>query len=162
MIRGVLGRRRDAVAVAGDVVEMRSAIALEKGDKARWDIKFAAGGLIDIEFIVQYLQLVHAADVPELLDASTARVLEKAARLGLIAATDADVLRPAVRLYHNVTHVLRLCLPGAFDPKTASAELIGLVTRAADMPDFTTLDAYLAETQLKVRNCFTHILVSGL
>ena len=82
--------------IAADVVEMRQAIAKEKGEDARWDLKYAAGGLIDLEFIAQYLQLVHAAEQPEILDTSTARVLDKAWRLGLLSAEDADVLRPAV------------------------------------------------------------------
>ncbi len=79
-IRNVLCRRREVAAVAADVVEMRGAIAKEKGDADAWDLKYAAGGLIDIEFIAQYLQLLHAATAPQILDISTARVLEKAAR----------------------------------------------------------------------------------
>ena len=85
VIRAVLCRPRDAADVAGDVVEMRRAIAQEKGDGDRWDLKYAAGGLIDIEFIAQYLQLVHAAATPDILDTSTTRVLDKAWRLGLLA-----------------------------------------------------------------------------
>src|SRR6202012_2241205 len=54
-IARVLRRPRDAASTAGDVVEMRGAIAKEKGDRERWDLKYAAGGLIDIEFIAQYL-----------------------------------------------------------------------------------------------------------
>jgi len=46
-IRTVLVRPRDAHAVAGDVAEMRRAIAQENGDDNRWDLKYAAGGLID-------------------------------------------------------------------------------------------------------------------
>ena len=61
---------------------------------ARWDLKNVAGGLVDLEFIAQYLQLVHAHAVPEILDTATAGVFEKAARLGLLAAEDAEVLRP--------------------------------------------------------------------
>src|SRR5262249_56636894 len=61
VIRAVLMRARDAQAVAGDVVEMRRAIAQEKGDDNRWDLKYAAGGLIAIEVIAPSLQLVHAA-----------------------------------------------------------------------------------------------------
>ena len=64
----MLCRKRDAAAVAADVVEMRRAIAKEKGEGERWDLKYAAGGLIDLEFIAQYLQLVHAAEHPEILD----------------------------------------------------------------------------------------------
>jgi [glutamine synthetase] adenylyltransferase / [glutamine synthetase]-adenylyl-L-tyrosine phosphorylase len=161
VIRAVLCRRRDPKAVAADVAEMRQAIAKEKGEGVRWDLKYASGGLIDLEFIAQYLQLVHAADKPEILDTSTARVLDKAWRLGLLPAEDSDVLRPAARLYHNLTQVLRLCLPGPFDPKTAGAGLLGLLCRAADLPNFATVDAHLAETQQKVRATFNRILGAG-
>jgi [glutamine synthetase] adenylyltransferase / [glutamine synthetase]-adenylyl-L-tyrosine phosphorylase len=125
---------------------------LEKGDHTRWDLKYVAGGLIDIEFIAQYLQLVHAANAPEILDTSTARVLDKAWRLGVLTTEQAEVLRPAVRLYHNLTQVLRLCLSGPFDPAAAAPGLVGLLARAADVPDFATLEAYLAETETKVRS----------
>jgi glutamate-ammonia-ligase adenylyltransferase len=158
VIRSVLCRERDTERVAGDVVEMRRAIAKEKGEDARWNLKYAAGGLVDLEFVAQYLQLVHAAKTPEILDASTARVLDKAWRLGLLRAEDADVLRPAVRLHHNLTQVLRLCLSGPFDPKTAGVGLLGLLCRAADLPNFATLDSHLKETQLKVRASFNRIL----
>jgi glutamate-ammonia-ligase adenylyltransferase len=158
VIRAVLKRPRDARLLAGDVVEMRRAIAQEKGDDKRWDLKYAAGGLIDIEFIAQYLQLVHAAAAPEILDTSSARVLDKAWRLGLLSTEDAEVLRPAVRLYHDLTQVLRLCLPGPFDPKAAAPGLIGLLARAADVPDFATLDATVTETEAKVRKSFERIL----
>jgi glutamate-ammonia-ligase adenylyltransferase len=158
VICAVLCRARDAQTVAADVVEMRRAIAKEKGENTRWDLKYAAGGLIDLEFIAQYLQLVHAARLPDILDTSTARVLEKAAQLGVLKADDADVLRPATRLYHDLTQILRLCLPGPFEPKTAGAGLLALLARAADLPDFATLEAHLAESQVRVRKIFTNIL----
>jgi [glutamine synthetase] adenylyltransferase / [glutamine synthetase]-adenylyl-L-tyrosine phosphorylase len=158
VIHGVLCRERDPKVVAADVADMRQAIGKEMGEDTRWDLKYAAGGLIDLEFIAQYLQLVHAATKPEILDTNTARVLDRAWRLGLLSAEDADVLRPAARLYHNLTQILRLCLPGPFDPKTAGAGLLGLLCRAADLPNFATLDAHLAETQQKVRASFNRIL----
>jgi glutamate-ammonia-ligase adenylyltransferase len=161
VIDAVLTRDRDAAAVATDAADMREAIAQEKGEGERWDLKYAAGGLIDLEFIAQYLQLVHARKHPDLLDPSTARVLDKAWQLGLLPAEDADVLRPATRLYHNLTQLLRLCLSGPFDPKTAGAGLLGLLSRAADLPNFATLDAHVAETQHKVRACFNRILAAA-
>ncbi len=156
--RAILQRPRDAVLIAGDVVEMRGAIAKEKGDRDRWDLKYAAGGLTDIEFIAQYLQLVHGARLPGILDTSTARVLDKAWALRVLAVEDAEVLRPAVQLYHDVTQILRLCLAGPFDPKAAGAGLLSLLARAADVPDFAALDATLVETQAKVRESFVRIL----
>jgi [glutamine synthetase] adenylyltransferase / [glutamine synthetase]-adenylyl-L-tyrosine phosphorylase len=158
VIRDVLCRPRDARAIAADVVDMRGAIAKEKGDADPWDLKYTAGGLVDIEFIAQYLQLVHAAAHPEILDTSTARVLEKAMHLNILAAEDAAVLRPAVRLFHDLTQILRLCLPGAFDAKSASAGVLALLARAADLPDFATLQADVENTQRQVRQCFVRIL----
>jgi glutamate-ammonia-ligase adenylyltransferase len=158
VVRKVLCRPRDPAAVALDVREMREAIAREKGDKVRWDLKYAAGGLIDLEFIAQYLQLVHAARHPELLDTNTGRVLEKAAQLNVLTPEAAEVLRPAVRLYHDLTQLLRLCLSEPFDPKTADHGLLALLARAADLPDFATLDAHLADTQRRVRDIFVQLV----
>jgi [glutamine synthetase] adenylyltransferase / [glutamine synthetase]-adenylyl-L-tyrosine phosphorylase len=158
IIGDVLCRRRDPAVTAADVAEMRGAIAKEKGDADPWELKYAAGALVDIEFIGQYLQLVHAAVMPSILDPSTARALEKAERHGALKAEDAAVLRPAVTLFHNLTQTLRLCLPGKFDPASASAEVLSLLARAADLPDFPALQAYVVETQRQVRECFTRIL----
>jgi [glutamine synthetase] adenylyltransferase / [glutamine synthetase]-adenylyl-L-tyrosine phosphorylase len=157
-VREILQQPRDAASIAGDVVEMRGAIAKEKGDRERWDLKYVAGGLIDIEFIAQYLQLVHARELPDILDTSTARVLDKAWALQVLPVEDAEVLRPAVQLYHDLTQILRLCLAGPFDPKAAGAGLLRLLARAADVPDFAALDATLIETQAKVRESFVRIL----
>ena len=158
VIRDVLQRPRDPALTAGDVVEMRAAIAKEKGEGDRWDLKYGAGGLIDIEFIAQYLQLVHAHAQPDILDTSTARVLDKAWALRLLRVEDAEVLRPAVEFYHDLTQILRLCLSRPFDPKTAGAGLLRLLARDAGVPDFATLDATLIETQAKVRASFVRIL----
>jgi [glutamine synthetase] adenylyltransferase / [glutamine synthetase]-adenylyl-L-tyrosine phosphorylase len=158
VIRDILRRPREPELIAGDVVEMRGAIAKEKGDSERWDIKYAAGGLVDIEFIAQYLQLIHAHALPDILDTSTARVLDKARALHVLPIEDAEVLRPAVQLYQDLTQILRLCLGGPFDPKTAGAGLLRLLARAADVPDFAALDATLIETQAKVRATFVRIL----
>jgi len=161
LIHSVIAQERDARTIAGDAYEMRMAIATEKGEADRWDLKYAAGGLTDIEFIAQYLQLVHAAQHPEILDPSTARVLERAARIGLLSAEDSEVLRPAVQLYQNLSQILRLCLSGAFDPKKTDPGLLRLLARAADVPDFATLDAYVIETQVRVRKRFEVLLGPG-
>jgi glutamate-ammonia-ligase adenylyltransferase len=158
VIREILQRPRDAALIAGDVVEMRAAIAKEKGDAERWDLKYAAGGLVDLEFIAQYLQLVHAHAVADILDTSTARVLDKAWALHVLPVEEAEVLRPAAQLYQDLTQILRLCLAGPFDAKTAGAGLLRLLARAADVPDFATLDVTLIETQAKVRASFVRIL----
>jgi len=157
-IRAILCTERDPGIVARDVLEMRGAVAEDKGEDEHWDLKYAAGGVVDLEFIAQYLQLVHAAATPEILDTHTGRVLEAAQSLKLIAKEDADTLRAAFTLYHDLTQVLRLCLTSKFDPKTAGPRLLTLLARAGELPDFATLEAYLFETQAKVRKLFEKIV----
>jgi glutamate-ammonia-ligase adenylyltransferase len=161
VIREVLTRPRDAAVIASDVAEMRRAIALEKGEADIWDLKYAAGGMIDIEFIAQYLQLVHAAAHPEILSVSTLQVLDNAARLGVLAPSDLEVLRPAARLYHDLTQILRLCVSGKFKPETAGDDLLRVMARAGDAPDFSSLQARVRETQGEVRRVFLQAMEGG-
>ncbi|MEA2935092.1 MAG: [glutamine synthetase] adenylyltransferase / [glutamine synthetase]-adenylyl-L-tyrosine, partial [Variibacter sp.] len=158
VIHDILQQPRDAEFIAGDAREMRAAIAAERTEANTWDLKYAAGGLIDVEFIAQYLQLVHAADHPEILSNSTAEVLERAWTAGLLPPDDAEVLRRGVQLLHDLTQVLRLCLPGPFDAKSASPQLLRLLARAADLPDFAAVDADLGETEQRVRASFERVL----
>jgi glutamate-ammonia-ligase adenylyltransferase len=158
VIRAVLTRPRDRAVIASDVAEMRRAIALEKGEADIWDFKHAAGGMVDIEFIAQYLQLVHAAATPDILSVSTPQVLDNAARLGALMPADADVLRPAVRLYHDLTQILRLCVSGKFKPDTAGTDLLRILARVGDAPDFSALEARVRETQGEVRRVFRAVV----
>jgi glutamate-ammonia-ligase adenylyltransferase len=160
-IRDVLTRPRNAQGVATDVADMRRAVALEKGEGDIWDLKYAAGGTIDIDFIAQYLQLIHAADQPDILDVSTLHVLDNAARLGVLPRADAEVLRPAARLYHDLTQILRLCVSDKFTPETAGEDLLRVMARAGDAPDFSSLEARLRETQAEVRRVFLALLECG-
>jgi glutamate-ammonia-ligase adenylyltransferase len=158
VIREVLTRPRDRRIIANDVAEMRRAIAQEKGEADIWDLKYAAGGLVDLEFIAQYLQLVHAAATPDILNVSTVQVLENAARLGVLSQSTMEVLRPAARLYHDLTQILRLCVSEKFKPENAGEDLLRIMTRAGDAPDFSALEARLRETQADVRSAFLRLL----
>jgi glutamate-ammonia-ligase adenylyltransferase len=161
IIRGVLTRPRDPAATAGDVADMRRAIALEKGEDVVWDLKLAAGGLVDIDFIAQYLQLVHAASKPEILSVSTLQVLDNAFRLGVLAQPEAEILRAATRLYHDLTQILRLCVTEKFNPETSGEDLLRVMARAGDTPDFSALEARVQETQTEVRRVFRALVGGG-
>jgi len=161
VIRDALTRSREASGIAVDVADMRRAIAMEKGEGEIWDLKYAAGGLLDIDFIAQYLQLVHAADKPEILDVSTLHVLDHAARLGVLAQSDLDILRPAARLYHDLIQILRLCVSDRFKPETAGDDLLRVLARAGDAPDFSSLEARVKETQAEVRRVFKAVVEGG-
>jgi len=157
-IHETLTRPRDRTKIASDVREMRDLIAKEKGTGNVWDLKQVRGGLVDLEFIAQYLQLVHAPAHPEVLDQNTLAVFQKLGAAGLLSAADAETLKAACRLLHDLGHVLRLCLDTAFVPETAPLGLKKLLAHAGHMPTFEALEPHLAETLGKVHELFERLI----
>jgi [glutamine synthetase] adenylyltransferase / [glutamine synthetase]-adenylyl-L-tyrosine phosphorylase len=157
-IQAALQRPRDAAKIAADVREMRERIAKDKGTDNIWDLKQVRGGLVDLEFIAQYLQLVHAAAHPEVLNQTTLEAYRRLRDAGLLTPVQAEILIPATRLVHDLTQILRLCLTGPFDPATAPKGLKNLLARAGDAQSFTELEGHLAEVLASVSGVFDEIV----
>ncbi len=158
-IRGVLCKPRDRARTAEDLRHMRRRIAEEKGSRRLWDIKLAHGGLIDIEFIAQFLQLVHAHEHPGILDQNTAAALGKLRDHGLLSPRDAQTLTQAAALYHSLTQILRLCLEAHFDPSTAPEGLKTMLARAAGVGSFGKVEPLLVARLQAVAECSARLIV---
>ena len=160
-VRKTLTRKREPAIVARDAGAMRKLIATEKGDRDVWDLKLVAGGLIDIEFIAQYLELAFAHKRPGILDGSTRKALEKASAVGLITADEAETLVDAHRLYTDATQFMRLSTSGPFDPLKAAAGVKRRIAAASGFPDFDAFTAALDEARKRVRAAFEAIVGRG-
>lgn len=108
--RSVLSIARDPHALAKEVIAMRRKMHDGHPNRSElFDLKHDRGGMVDIEFIVQYLVLAHARSHPELLDnAGNIALLGRAAQAGLIDPTLADEVANAYRRYRQLQHRLRL------------------------------------------------------
>lgn len=146
-IAAVLSKPREAARIAADVRDMRERVYKEKGSSNPWDIKQVRGGLIDLEFLVQYLQIVHAHDHPEILDSNIRQALEHLAAAGILPRDDAARLKQIAALYHDLTQILALCIEGPLQPDQAPAGLKKLLAMTADQPDFDHLQAELVRSQ---------------
>jgi glutamate-ammonia-ligase adenylyltransferase len=158
-VKAALVLPRDRAKIAADVIDMRARIFKEKGSDDIWDLKQARGGLVDVEFIAQYLQLVHAEAHPEVLDQNTLEAYRKLRDAGLLGSADAEVLIPATRLLHDLTQILRLCIEGRFDPSTAPSGLKELLARAGDAANFTELEERLRANRESVSRLFQQLVV---
>ncbi|MDO9417999.1 bifunctional [glutamine synthetase] adenylyltransferase/[glutamine synthetase]-adenylyl-L-tyrosine phosphorylase [Pararhizobium sp.] len=151
----ILGQKRDAANVAKDVAEMRAIIDAEKPPRNGWDLKLIPGGLVDLEFIAQYLALVAPArgvGLPE-HGAPTADALKSLGE-NLLDANDLDLVLEALKLFTDLSQLIRLCVRGGLDPKEAPAGLLDLVCRAGDSPDLKTLEADVKRLSKAVRRIF--------
>jgi glutamate-ammonia-ligase adenylyltransferase len=88
---------------------------LPRGADPRTHTKLGRGGLADIEWTVQLLQLGHASAVPGLRTTSTLGALAAAAEAGLLTAEQADVLRAAWRSATRLRNAVRLVRDKAED-----------------------------------------------
>ncbi len=157
-IAKIIATKRDASKVLSDVREMRVMVEEAKGGGGAWDLKQTPGGLVDIEFVAQALELIHAASHPEMVSTETEAVLMAAAKAGVLAAKEAEILLPALRLQQSLMQILRLGVEGVFKPEEAPRGLLERLARAGELPDFATLDAHLRETQRAVRASFERVI----
>jgi glutamate-ammonia-ligase adenylyltransferase len=118
IIRSVLTAPRPADRLLADVAEMRALMARELGSQSLWDVKYRRGGLVDIEFISQYLQLREAHRDPAVLAPNTRDALCRLRDSGVLEPAVADTLLGALRLWHGVQSRLRLAFS---QPVTAIA-----------------------------------------
>lgn len=158
-IRDILCQQRDLAVLASAVREMRELIASEKGDSDPWDLKLAAGGLIDLEFIAQYLILAHAHRFPMLAECNNTGVaLAAAGQCGVIAADDCATLTESYRLLSDVFQWQRLTVKGAFAPAAVPPSVVTRIASAVGLPDARVLLLHLDETRTKVRALFNKLL----
>jgi glutamate-ammonia-ligase adenylyltransferase len=159
-IAEVVARKRDPAEVARGVVAMRDLIAAEKGDSDPWDLKLAAGGITDLDFLAQALVLGHAARHPALVGASSIEVFREAGRIGLVDSEQARILGEAEILLSDVFQWQRLTVEGAFTPDTAPPPILRRLAAAAGLPDTPRLISHLADTRRRVRGIFDEVLRS--
>ncbi len=153
-IRRRLTANPDAAKIRADVADMRAKVETQYPGKTIWDLKYAPGAMMDIEFIVQTLQLLHAHTHPQILDTNTLGALEKIAAAQLLPAGPAAMLIEAAGLQAALTQTLRIALDEGFKPETATPALKALLARAGQTPDFASLTARLAALQAQVRGLF--------
>jgi glutamate-ammonia-ligase adenylyltransferase len=157
IIAKTLFRPRDKRKLAKAVRDMRALIAKEKGESHGWDLKLAAGGLLDVEFIAQFLALAHGAEFPALRATSTRDILT-AARGNILEADTAERLSGALALYSNVMQWLRLALDVGADPRSAAEGVKRRIASASGLPDFALLERELALTRKEIRRIFMQLL----
>lgn len=152
VMQDALTAPRDPAGVLKDVADMRRRIAEQYPSGNRWRLKYVRGGLVDIEFVVQYLLLRHAHRNPGLLSTETAVAIERLAAGGILSADAAGDLLRALRLAWDIQGLIQLTTRAALDPEAAPAAIKAMlaaeVARATGISPETTIDFATAETIL--------------
>lgn len=152
--RATLSSAKDPAKLRADIYDMRLRLAREKPGKGLWDLKYGAGGLLDVEFTVQHglLLLGHSAGLtPVIKDAI--KVLESA---GHLTPAEGKTLQEGYVFLSSLQQIQRIAVTGNIKPERASAGLKSRLQRAVGEPGFEALEANLAAYKLAIDDIRTH------
>jgi glutamate-ammonia-ligase adenylyltransferase len=135
---------------------MRRLMEKERPAKGDWDLKLAKGGLVDIEFIAQLLQIIHAPEGGP-LEVNTAKALATAKAQGLADTDHIAALVAGWKLQQNLTQLLKVALEDDADPMLEPAPFRTLLAKAAGVRNFKSVPAYLALIRQSAREAFEQI-----
>jgi glutamate-ammonia-ligase adenylyltransferase len=139
-------------------VRTRMEIELGREGPGRTHVKFGRGGLIDIEFLAQVLQLTHGARHPALRTPSTPRALDRLAALGVLPRDSAQALRDAYDFQKALLRALRLRQVRPPDCLPAAGHALARLAREAGLPTGRALVTRYGEVAAEVRRLYDTVV----
>jgi len=141
-----------------DICKMRDLMDRERLPSNDWDIKLQKGGLVDIEFIVQGLQILNGGDYPQLLTPGTRDGLDALQAADLIDKKDHKLLTETLTLYETVLQYKAICLSGQLDPDVAPGSVLALIAQRCGFVSFADLERDYHRRRAKIRPLFNALI----
>jgi glutamate-ammonia-ligase adenylyltransferase len=157
-IAAVLRSPRDPEKLVIDVADMRRRVAEENPRPSPWDLRNRPGALIDLEFIVQYLLLRHAASSPQILCRRTAEAIDALGEAGLLPSQAHHDLGKAATLFRNVQAVLTLLGDGSPSTAVLAEPDAAALTTCLGAVDVARLDADITAAAARVSSWYDRLV----
>ncbi len=157
----ILRQERTRASLVAQLADVREDLRGDDPDEDIWAIEQKRGGLMDTEFIAQYLQLLHASQNEDILTGTTVSVFEAAGNRGLIEPETARELADAATLWHNLHGILSLTVEERFVEATAPPALLAVIERACDMTGIDSLKEAMRETTARTAAHYDRLLGNG-
>ena len=157
VVVSVLAQPRDRTGLVKDVTEMRAKLRQHQPQRGPFDIRRGDGGLVDIEFIAQSLQLAHAADTPSLIGARDIIVLlDDLAAAGCLPAATHHPLKEAALTFLALRQIASLSLED--DETEPAPATVALLLEALNEPDMARLRDNLQAHRAHVAVAFDDLM----
>lgn len=148
-----LGKARHTETLMADARDMRARLEAAKPAKNDWDLKARVGGLQDVEFIVQTLQICGAPG-GDVVRNATRSALSALVRSGAMDVADAQFLGESAQLYLGMAQLIRSAHGTGFDPETASQGFSKVLCSLASADGLEALREELAVRSRRVRQLY--------
>lgn len=158
LIKEKLVQKRDKKKLLKNIIDMKDRVEKTHGSINMFNIKYVPGGLVDLEYIVHTLQLLHAHKNPQILASNTHEAIKKLAQRKIIKSHEGKILADATTLFHSVQSVLRLT--GNDKPEIANmSEAMGkILAQATGSKNFAELKKNLEKSQKSVQKLFKYYI----
>ncbi len=143
---------RDAEMIRKDALDMRDRLLRDKPAKHEFDVKLTKGGMIDIEFITQVLQLTNPDR--DWGSRTVDEVLEKASGYSLLSGDEADTLLSAYRLYRTYLSFQRAALDQSIHVDEWPEALKRITAKALELSDVAAVKAAITSAETSVWQVF--------
>jgi [glutamine synthetase] adenylyltransferase / [glutamine synthetase]-adenylyl-L-tyrosine phosphorylase len=143
----------DASTVRADATAMRVRMLRDLPPDGPWDVKLRPGGQIEVEFVSQVLQLLHAGEMPGVLSPTTRDALRRLGEAGLLPGPDVALLIRADHTWRTVQGMLRITVGQDAEETLPDAPARPLL-RAMEALDLVGLRAELDALAVEVRGAF--------
>ena len=153
-ITEALAHAGDADRICADAASMRARMLRDLPPDGPWDVKLRAGGQIEVEFVAQVLQLIHAHEATELCSPTTRVALGRLAEAGRLPAADAALLIRAEHVWRTVQGMLRITVGRGAREELPDASAHALLRAVGDAVDLAALRATLDDLARQVRAGF--------
>jgi [glutamine synthetase] adenylyltransferase / [glutamine synthetase]-adenylyl-L-tyrosine phosphorylase len=153
-IADALAQAGDAARIRADAAAMRARMLRDLPPDGPWDVKLRAGGQIEVEFIAQVLQLIHAHEAPELCSTTTRVALKRLADASKLPQQDAALLIGADHVWRTVQGMLRITVGRGAREELPDASAHALLRAVGGSVDLDGLRATLDDLARQVRAAF--------
>jgi len=161
-IRTKLSKKWEPRELANGIIDMHQRITQNFRSKNPFNIKYVPGGVIDLEYIAQFLLLKHAYDYPEIMDTNTVTAFNNLSEHKILKQKDAEFLMETVKFYYSLQSVIRLIGKEVPEEGNMIKGMKDALIQSTETEKFAKLRAKLVKTQKHVQKLFKRIILDSL
>ena len=152
-----LSDNKDTITRAKDILSIRNRLRDKYTYQGAWDIKHMPGGLMDTEFIVQFLVLEHYQDLTNQQLTGTLQAISALEKQGFLDNKAAKTLSQAIKLWSTVLWLLRLTLSSTSSPSDMPLGLQSRLLKETDQTSMEALEKFIDITREGVLAIFNDV-----
>jgi glutamate-ammonia-ligase adenylyltransferase len=156
--RAALTAPRDEAGLLADVADMRKRLAEANPRPSPWDLRNRRGGLVDLEFLVQYLVLREASKAPRVLQRESGKSLATLGKLGALRPRAVQELGDSLQLLRHVRALLALLVAEIPTAEELAGPTGESLARCAGAVDFAHLDVDISSACARVSFWYDRIV----